>query len=82
MLFVECRAPAQVLAERALAREHRERHGSDATLSVVLQEQANWEPLDEVSGDAHVIIRSDRPLSRIVAELVGLLDARLSAQHC
>jgi uncharacterized protein len=82
MMFVECRAPAQVLAERALAREHGERHGSDATLSVVLQEQANWEPLDEVSGDAHVIIRSDRPLSRIVAELVGLLDARLSAQHC
>lgn len=75
--FIECRAPAHVLAERALAREHGERHGSDATLSVVLQEQANWEPLDEVPSDAHLILRSDRPVERLVAELVGLLDARL-----
>lgn len=61
VLFLECKAPAQVLAERAITREHGERLASDATLGVVLGESEHWEPLDEVPGDSHLIIRSDRP---------------------
>jgi hypothetical protein len=77
VLFVECKAPARVLAERAATRTRGERQGSDATLSIVLQEQANWEPLDEVSAEAHLIVRTDRSADRILTQLIGLLDARL-----
>jgi predicted kinase len=76
-VFLECKAPAQVLAERAITREHGERLASDATLSVVLGESEHWEPRDEVPGDSHLIIRSDRPVELLVAELVDLLDTRL-----
>jgi predicted kinase len=73
VVFVQCDAPTHVLVRRAIGRQHRERHGSDATLAVVLREHSRWEALDEVRGDAHLIIRADRP----VAEVVGWLDARL-----
>lgn len=34
---------------------------SDATLSIVLSEHVTWEPLDEVQGDRHVTLGTDRP---------------------
>ncbi|HEY2160947.1 MAG TPA: hypothetical protein VGH24_06545, partial [Solirubrobacteraceae bacterium] len=49
---IECRAPAHVLAERAIARDRGERHASDAGLVVVLSERTSWEPLDEVRPQA------------------------------
>ncbi|HEY2161335.1 MAG TPA: AAA family ATPase, partial [Solirubrobacteraceae bacterium] len=76
-LFIECRAPAHVLAERAIARERGERHASDAGLGVVLSERTSWEPLDEVRPRAHVIVRSDRPVEQLVAEIMAVLDERL-----
>lgn len=77
VMFIECCAPRHVLAQRAIRREHGDPRASDATLAVVLRERTSWEPLDEVPGDAHVMIRSDRPVERLVSELLGLLDGRL-----
>ena len=77
-MFVQCDAPADVLAERAMRRKGGERHGSDATMAVVVRERDNWEPLDEVVAAAHLIMRSDRSVELLLAELVTVLDHRLS----
>jgi predicted kinase len=63
-----------VLARRAISRERDPARVSDATLPIVLREQAAWEPLDEVPALAHLPLRTDRPVRLVVADLLGLLD--------
>jgi aminoglycoside phosphotransferase family enzyme/predicted kinase len=46
LLFVECRAPARVLAERAAERDRQPGGVSDASLAVVVRESSTWDPLD------------------------------------
>jgi aminoglycoside phosphotransferase family enzyme/predicted kinase len=77
LLFVECRAPARVLAERAALRDRQPRRVSDASLSVVVRERSAWEPLDELRPEAHVTLRSDRPVGAQLADLLALLDRRI-----
>ena len=77
-LFVECRAPAAVLAARAAEREHDPDRVSDAGPAVVAEQRDRWEPLDEVPADAHLIVRTDRPLARVIGDVLGALDERLS----
>ena len=77
LLFVECRAPARVLAQRAAQREIRPGRVSDASLSVVLDESSTWEPLDEVVPEAHVTLRTDRPVDAQLEDLRALLDRRI-----
>jgi hypothetical protein len=78
LLFVECLAPRPVLCERAAARQRDHRRVSDADLSVVIREQAAWDRLDEVAADAHLSLRTDRPVAEIVADVMALLDRRLA----
>jgi hypothetical protein len=75
VVFVQCEAPPEVPRS---AREHSERHGSGATIAVALREREHWEPLDEVPADAHLIIRSDRRVELIAADLMRMLDERLA----
>ena len=77
VLFVECRAPARVLAERAAHRDREPRRVSDASLSVVVRESSAWEPLDELPPEAHVTLRSDRPVDAQLEDLRALLDTRI-----
>jgi hypothetical protein len=35
------------------------------------------EPLDEVAADAHLVVRADRPVDAVTADVLGLLDERL-----
>jgi hypothetical protein len=56
-------ADARVM-QRAIRREHGGRHARDATMSVVLSERAS-RCLDEVSGEEHLMIGSDRPCERL-----------------
>jgi hypothetical protein len=42
------------------------------------REQSSWEPLDEVSADAHVALRTDRPIEQITGDVLALLDRRLA----
>lgn len=82
-LFVECQAPRAELARRAARREGEAGQVSDATPAVVLHELAAWEPLDEVAADAHLVLRTDRPLEQSLADLLVLLDRRLPGlAHC
>ena len=77
LLFVECRAPARVLAERAAQRDRQPGRVSDASLSVVVRESSTWEPLDELPPEAHVTLRSDRPVEAQLEDLRALLDRRI-----
>jgi predicted kinase len=77
LLFVECSAPMSVLAERAAQRDREPGRVSDASLSVVMRERSAWEPLDELPPEAHLTLRSDRPLAAQLADLLALLDRRI-----
>lgn len=79
VLFVECRAPVPVLAERAARRDRQPRRVSDASVAVVMREADAWEPLDELPPEAHVMLRSDRAVEAQVADLMALLDTRIGA---
>jgi aminoglycoside phosphotransferase family enzyme/predicted kinase len=76
-VYIECRAPAAVVAERARRREREPGHTSDATAEVAARQLAEFEPLDEVPADLHVAVRTDRPLADVVDEVEAALDARL-----
>jgi aminoglycoside phosphotransferase family enzyme/predicted kinase len=76
LLFVECRAPARVLAERAAQRDRKPGRVSDASLSIVMRESSTWEPLDELPAEAHVTLRSDRRVEAQLEDLRALLDRR------
>ncbi len=77
LMFVECQAPARVLAERAAQRDRQPARVSDASLSVVVRESSAWDPLDELAPEAHVTLRSDRPVEAQLEDLRALLDSRI-----
>jgi aminoglycoside phosphotransferase family enzyme/predicted kinase len=77
VLFVECRAPMHVLAERAARRDRQPRRVSDASLSVVVRESSAWEALDELSSEAHVTLRTDRSVGAQLEDLRAMLDRRM-----
>jgi aminoglycoside phosphotransferase family enzyme/predicted kinase len=76
-LFVECRAPATVVAERAASREADPGRVSDATPAIAAAQLAEFDPLDEVAPERHLGLRTDRPRDDVLAELEAALDARL-----
>jgi uncharacterized protein len=76
-VFVECRAPAAVVAGRARTRELDPQHTSDATAEIAARQLAEFETLDEVEPDLHVIVRSDRDRRDLVDDVEAALDARL-----
>ncbi len=80
-VFVECRAPGAVLAERGSRRDRGPRGISDASAAVVVREIESWEPLDEVPAWAHLALRTDRPLDDVIGDALMLLDRRLFERH-
>jgi uncharacterized protein len=76
-LFVECQAPMHVLAQRAARRDRQPRRFSDASLAVVVRESSAWEPLDELSPEAHVTLRADRSVEAQLEDLRALIDRRI-----
>jgi uncharacterized protein len=77
-LFVECLAPAAVVAERAARRELDPERVSDATAEIAARQRDEFEQLDEVPPGAHLPLRTDRPVDELLAELEAWLDARLA----
>ncbi|HEU0024169.1 MAG TPA: AAA family ATPase [Thermoleophilaceae bacterium] len=76
-LFVECRVPAAVAAERARGRRLDPRAASDATAEIAARQPAEFEALDEVPSDRHVLVRTDREPDESIDEIEAALDARL-----
>jgi len=77
-LFIECTAPAKVVAERAARRELDPARVSDATPAIAARQRAEFEPLDEVAPEAHLPLRTDRPLAELVGALEDWLDLRFA----
>jgi aminoglycoside phosphotransferase family enzyme/predicted kinase len=80
VLFIECRAPLPVRRRRAGLRARDPMRASDADEAVVAHETIAWEPLDEVTANAHIALRSDRPVDEMVDDALALLDQRLLAR--
>lgn len=76
-VLVECVAPAEVLRHRSLSREQDPARVSDADAHVVERLLEDWAPLDEIAPENHLMLRSDRPVDRVIADLAALLDDRL-----
>lgn len=78
--FVECTAPAELVAERAARRQLDPARVSDATPAIAARQRREFEPLDEVAPEAHLLLRTDRPLDDIVGALEDWLDLRLARE--
>ena len=72
VLFVECHAPARVLAERVAQRQRQPARISDAFRSVVLRESSAWDPLESCRR---------RHTSRFAATAPPRRSLRIS-EHC
>ena len=77
-VFIECRAPVAVVAERARRRELEPGRISDATTEIALRQLGEFEPLDEIEPGRHVIVRTDREPATVVDAVEAALDARLA----
>lgn len=77
-IFVECRAAATVVAERASSRLGDPGEASDATAAIAARQLAEFEALDEVEPHTHVMVRTDRDVRVTIDEIEAALDARLA----
>lgn len=77
VVFVECLAPAHVVAERARARELDPGRVSDATAEIAAREGRRWEPLDEIDPGSRVALRTDRDVAAVITELAEALEQYL-----
>jgi predicted kinase len=78
VVFVQCLAPAHVVAERARARELDPGRVSDATVEIAEREGRRWEPLDEIKPSSRIALRTDRDVGQVVTELAESLEHGLA----
>ena len=81
VVFVECIAPAAVIWDRVRARESNPSRVSDATAAIAERERGSWEPLDDVPPDRHLMLRTDRPVAALLADVAAALDHRLATGY-
>lgn len=73
-IFVECRAPANVIVERARSRTLSPRRISDADASRALEQRREFEPLTEIPLDQRMRVSTDRRIDLVAADV----EARLA----
>jgi aminoglycoside phosphotransferase family enzyme/predicted kinase len=78
IVFVQCWVPPEVARQRARKREHSAERVSDASERIVVAQGPAPSLSDDVPPEAHILLRTDRDLAAIEADLDALLDARLS----
>lgn len=76
-VFIECRAPASVLAERAGRRTGDPQRVSDADEAVVARHIREWESLEELPADRRIAVATDRPIADVVNAVGENLDELL-----
>lgn len=76
-VWIECRAPAPVLADRAARRAKDPQRVSDADAGIVGRQIDEWEPLDEIPADRRIAVATDRPTTDVVDAVAEMLDERL-----
>ncbi|HEY7076713.1 MAG TPA: AAA family ATPase [Solirubrobacteraceae bacterium] len=78
-VWIECRAPAAVLARRAAARSKDPDRVSDADAAIATRQLVEWEPLTEIAPADRVTVHTDRPPEAVLAGARDTLDERLAA---
>lgn len=79
-IFCECRAPLDVLRRRARARLADPHRASGAGPSSAARLAERFEPLEaDIAPQHHLVLRSDRPVAELAADIVAMLDSRLAA---
>ncbi len=76
VVFAECTAPPEVLAERGADRDGFPWRTSDGMLEAVRDVLAGREPLDEIAGERRLTVRTDQPPEDVVADVLEMLDRR------
>ena len=76
VVFVECRAPRDVLLERVGARHTDDERISDADVAILERQLAELEPLDEVPDGRKAAIDTDAPVAELAAEVELRVDER------
>lgn len=74
VLFVECRAPAEILAARVGARPSEPDRVSDADLAVVKRQLAELDPLEEVPARQQIHLTTDGPVQELLGEVEAFVD--------
>jgi uncharacterized protein len=69
VVFVECRAPAPTVEERARRREDDPHAVSDAGPAVALRHLTEFEPFTSSDGQQHVVLMTTRPPAALVRQL-------------
>jgi len=77
VLFVECRAPVEVLERRAAERARDPDRVSDATADVMRRQLAAWDPFGGGRGRRHLVVPADQPVEAMVDAVHAWLDRRL-----
>jgi hypothetical protein len=76
-VWIECRAPASALADRAAVRATDPQRISDADAGIVGRQIEEWEPLEEIPADRRIVVATDRPAADVVASVAEIFDERL-----
>jgi uncharacterized protein len=74
ILFVECRAPAEMLAARVRTRESEPDRVSDADPGIVDRQLAEMEPLEEVPARQRTHLTTDAPVQDLLGEVEAFVD--------
>jgi aminoglycoside phosphotransferase family enzyme/predicted kinase len=75
--YVECHVPALEARRRAAAREHGPERESDASAAIAARLGAGRSALDETPAERHLMVRSDRPVAAVAADVSAWLDRAL-----
>ena len=73
-VYLECRAPADVIAERARRREANPGRISDATAALAERQSREFEPMAEVPPVRHYILDATDPTAVLARKVEELLD--------
>ena len=80
-LWIECRAPAEVIRARASARLENPERVSDAGPAEALRQAARTPTLAGVPAERWCAVRTDRPIAAILDEVAAIADARLARRE-
>jgi uncharacterized protein len=78
-VWIECRAPAGVIAGRAAARSSQPDRVSDANAAIATRQLAEWEPLTDIPATNRVAVATDRSPEASVLAARDALDERLAS---
>ena len=78
-VWIECRAPAAVIARRAAARSSQPDRVSDADAAIAARQLTEWAPLTEIPATNRVTVATDRSPEASVLAARDALDERMAS---